>query len=381
MEELFDNIKRTYDGPANHNENAYDFYNRSSRKDIGIIRELLNSWFKNIPDGEKKELKSRFRNEFDSSFYELFLHQLFLNLGFRVEIHPSVPNSPNKPDFLIIKDNLEIYVEAKVVNGKSKEQEAFERKVNEFYDNFSKLDSKDFYLEISTLKFKTDKQPNTRGIIAYFQREINKLDAEKLFRELEEFGFGRIPNIELNDSNIHVIVKPHPVVSSLRDKKRRPIGMYPSETFLGGGEESLKDSINRKAKRYGELDKPFIVCMNTYDIRTSNKIDIENAIWGSLAWSTNPNNREEKWIRRRDGIFLDSRGARLRNLSGILVTKIFPHNIPNANYWLFEHPFSRNKFNFNGIGLEFNSVKEGKIQEVTGNNLDEILKISKNWLQ
>ena len=351
--------------------------------DITIIRELLDQWFIKFPNSEKKELKNRFHKDFDSSFYELFLFQLFLKLNFQVEIHPSVPNSTKKPDFLIIKDDLEIYIEAKIVKGKSQEQEANERKINEFYDNFNKLDPKGFLLNISTLTIKTTKQPSTKEIITYVQREINRLDSKEVFQIVEEFGYNRNPIIEIDNSDIHIVVELFPVNPSARDKKRRPIGMYPSEILLGGGEESLKDSISKKAKRYGELDKPFIVCMNSLDIKTSNKIDIDNAIWGSLAWSwsTNPNNRDEKWIRQRDGVFLGNNGPRLKNLSGVLVTKVFPHNIPIANYWLFEHPFSENKFNFNEIGLEFNYVKEGEIHDITGQNLDEILKIPKDWLQ
>ena len=158
--------------------------------------------------------------------------------------------------------------------------------------------------------------------------------------------------------------------------------MYPIETFWGGGEESLKDSIEKKAKRYGKLDKPFIVCMNSLDIMTSGKIDVDNAIWGSLAWSwsTNPDDRDEKWIRQLDGVFLDKKGARLKNLTGVFVSKICPHNIPVANYWFYEHPFSENKMDFNEIGLKFNYVEKGHIIDNTGDDLDAILEISKDWL-
>lgn len=99
------------------------------------VRDTLERWFYNYPEEEKKELKSRFKKDFDSSFYELFLHELFCKLGYDITIHPDLPSSPKKTDFLIAKDNLELYIEAKVVKGKTMEQEAFERKRNELYDN------------------------------------------------------------------------------------------------------------------------------------------------------------------------------------------------------------------------------------------------------
>jgi len=83
----------------------------------------------------------------------------------------------------------------------------------------------------------------------------------------------------------------------------------------------------------------------------------------------------------RDGVFLDDKGPRLLNLSGVLVTKVYPTNIPSANYWLFEHPFTDNKFNFEALKLELSYVKDGKIYTSTGENFDEIFSIPKDWIK
>jgi len=382
MDNLFDSIERAYLEAAKHNENTYDYYNISARTDIAKVRDTLEYWFYSYPKDEKKELKSRFKKDFDSAFYELFLYQLFCKLGYNIIIHPDLPSSPRKPDFLISKGNLEIYVEAKVVKNKTKEQEAFERKINEFYDNLNKLNSGAFLLQIEHFNVLTDKQPSTKGIISYIEQELKKINPDLLSDEIDKDGIDKLPIIEYNNRDIHIIVKPIPVIPSARKEKKRPIGIYPVETFWGGGEESLKDSIEKKAKRYGKLDKPFIVCMNSLDIMTSGKIDVDNAIWGSLvwSWSTNPDDRDEKWTRQLDGVFLDKKGARLKNLTGVFVSKICPHNIPVANYWFYEHPFTENKVDFKKIGLKYNYVEKGHIIDNTGDDLDEILGISKDWL-
>lgn len=379
---LFDSKERTYLEAAKHNENTYEYYNISARVDITKVRNTLQDWFCNYPKEEKKELKSRFKKDFDSAFYELFLYELFSKLGYKIIIHPDLPSSPKKPDFLICKDDLEIYVEAKVVKNKTNEQEAFERKINEFYDNLNKLNSNDFLLQIEYFNILTQKQPSTKGIISYIEQELEKINPDILSEEVNKSGFEKLPAIEYNNGDIHIIVKPIPVIPSTRKERKRPIGMYPVETFWGGGEESLKYSIEKKAKRYGKLDKPFIVCMNSLDIMTSGKTDVDNAIWGSLAWSwsTNPENRDEKWIRQLNGVFLDKKGARLKNLTGVFVSKVCPHNIPVANYWFYEHPFSENKMDFKRIGLKFNYVHEGHIIDNTGDDMGDILKIPKDWL-
>lgn len=382
MNSLFDLFKRTYLEPAKHNDNTYEYYNISARTDISKVRDILEKWFYNYPEEEKKELKSRFKKDFDSSFFELFLYELFCKLGYNIIIHPDLPSSPKKPDFLISKNDLEIYIEAKIVKSKTMEQEAFERKRNELYDNLNKLNTKDFLLNIEHLCFLSQKQPSTKGMIKYIEEELQKIAPNILREELEKNGIENLPKIEYKNRDVHMIVSPIPISPSAREEKIRPIGIYPAEAFWGGGEESLKESIEKKAKRYGKLDKPFIVCLNSLDIRTSGKIDVDNAIWGTLAfsWSTNPESKDEKWIRQLDGVFYDKKGVRLKNLTGIFVSKVCPHNVPVANYWLYEHPFSENKMDFNKIGLKFNYISEGKIIDNTGDNIGDILEIPKDWL-
>ncbi len=382
MNSLFDSFERTCLEFAKHNYNTYEYYNNSARTDMSKVRDTLERWFHNYPEEEKKELKNRFKKDFDSSFYELFLHELFCKLGYDITIHPDLPSSPKKPDFLISKDNLELYIEAKVVKGKTMEQEAFERKRNELYDNLNKLNTKDFFLNIEDVCFLTQKQPGTKEMIKCIEEELKKIDPDILREELEKNGIQNLPKIEYKNRDVHIIVSPIPVSPSTREEKIRPIGIYPAEAFWGGGEESLKESIEKKAKRYGKLDKPFIVCLNSLDIRTSGKIDVDNAIWGTLAlsWSTNPESKDEKWIRQLDGVFCDEKGARLKNLTGVLVSKVYPHNVPVANYWLYEHPLSENKMDFNKIGLKFNYVNKGKIIDNTGDDIGNILEISKDWL-
>ena len=111
---LFDKTTETIVGPSSKNENSFNYYHKSNRKDIQIIRETLEKWFLEYPESEKLELKSRFKKHLDSAFYELFLFELFNKLGFNIQIHPKLKNSNKRPDFLISKDGFQVYVEAKI---------------------------------------------------------------------------------------------------------------------------------------------------------------------------------------------------------------------------------------------------------------------------
>ena len=86
---LFDNTSRDFLGFMDMNETDYNYYNRSARKNIAIIRDTLENWFSEVSDSEKYSMKSRFKKSFDETFYELFLHNLFKKLGYKVKIHPN----------------------------------------------------------------------------------------------------------------------------------------------------------------------------------------------------------------------------------------------------------------------------------------------------
>lgn len=378
MTELFENIERTFNGPSEFNENPYHYYNRSSRNSIDIIRKELNIWFRNYPENEKVELKNRFIKNFYSSFYELFLYQLFISLGFKVTIHPELSNTTKRPDFLISKDDTEIYVEAKILKDKSNKQESLERKENELLDNLNKIKNSYFILSLREYIFKNEKQPSTKPIIKYIEEELKKLDPDKTSKEIEFYGYESCPIIYYEDEDIKIEVNAIPLSANSRGKEMRPIGVYPFEPNNGGA-KSIKDAINSKAIRYGKLEKPFIVCVNILNSISYETLDIENAIWGSLLYSWSEN-RNEKYFREYDSIFLVKNGPRLKNLSGVLLTKVFPHNIPSSEYWLFKHPFSDNVLDFNKIGLTYSFIENKHIKQCLGQDFDEILLLNKDWL-
>jgi len=113
MNELFELRDRLYLGPANHNENTYNFFCQSGRESVSRIRQTLNFWFLNYSEKGKNELRQRFKKSFSSAFFELFIHELFRCQGFEIEIHPALIDSLKRPDFLIKKDRVEAYIEVK----------------------------------------------------------------------------------------------------------------------------------------------------------------------------------------------------------------------------------------------------------------------------
>lgn len=351
-------------------------------RSVSIIRKTLNNWFRKYPDEEKNELKNRFKKEFSSAFYELFIFNLFKSQGFKIVIHPSVPNTTKRPDFQVSKYKKEFYIEAKIATGESKKQEALKRRINQIYDSLNTISSPNFFLRIDELILHSTLQPSTKAIRNIIETELKNFDPDEVTKIIQTSGYENKPKITFEDQSLTLIVSIIPKDPNFRNQESTPIGLYPSEAFWGGEEDSIKSSFTKKAKKYGKLDKPYLICINAIGKKFVGDYDVMNAIWGTTAlpWSTNPDDGDEKLTRIKDGIFLSDSGPIFKNVSGILITHVMEFNIPNSNYWLFKHPFANKELDIKKLYLGYQYIEDRRINIIPGKTIGQILKIAPTWL-
>ena len=68
------------------------------------VRTVLCEWFEHFAGHQdanavsdlRKRLRAKQPLQFESAFWEPYLHELHLRLGFDVEVHPSGPNRPGR---------------------------------------------------------------------------------------------------------------------------------------------------------------------------------------------------------------------------------------------------------------------------------------------
>ena len=381
---LFEDKIRTDLNPANHIDNSFDFCDRNSQPKIEKVRNILNHWFSHYPEDEQYELKCRFQKEFDSALHELFLHELFLNQGFDIVIHPKLPHTAKTPDFLLSKNGVEFYLEAKVSTGRSNETKSYEQRLNSLYDSLNKIKSPNFFLGIKNIQLKTSKQPSTKELIKTVEAELLKYDVKTIEnRIVKSETLQDLTDIHFENQDVDLSFYFIPKSQSIRGKKGiRPIGVYPSYTHWGGSEDDIKTSLEKKANRYGTLDKPYLIAINSIGSIMTNKYDADDAIWGSLQvlYSTDPNNRDTKYTRARNGFFLDNSGIRHTGVSGVLITRMNLGNIQNSEYWLYKHPWAKYEINFELIELSYSHIVLNTIKKVGKKQVEDILRLPQEWI-
>ena len=383
MEKLFDHKIRTDNKPANHNDNTFDFYDRSNSKEVETVRDTLNSWFEKYPKSDKKDLKSRFKDNFSSAFYELFIHELFHKQGFELTPHPEIKGTEKRPDFLVKGKGLEFYLEAKESTDKSEKDVALENRLNRLYDEINTTKSPNFFFRINQIQLKTENQPSGKKVVRFLENRLDDYDPEKIEDHLRTNGLEGLEPITYEDKNLKLVISLIPKSPQKRgDTNSRPIGLYPIDSFTGGSDESIKSGIEKKATRYGQLDKPFLVCINSTSSKGTDHYDIMNALFGSLmiTYSTDPNNPNDRWERGFDGAFRNTQGPKYTRMSAVFITNVHSANLHVANHWLVKHPFAQNNLDLDAFSLSKIEVVDNKIETKEGDSIREILDIEPNWL-
>jgi hypothetical protein len=114
---LFDECERTDPTPALYAEDSFAFMNRAAGVVWERIRDELERWYAAFP--EDTDLRQRFRSrdprQHYAAWWELYLHNLFTSLGYRLTVHPEIPGTKGHPDFLIERDDESFYLEAATI--------------------------------------------------------------------------------------------------------------------------------------------------------------------------------------------------------------------------------------------------------------------------
>jgi hypothetical protein len=150
---LFDEFERTETRPKRQRESTFSYLNSSARVPIAAARGVLQQWFDSYPEVAKPDLFARIRSPIDaqhkSAFWELYLHELFSGLGYRLEPHPDLEGCANHPDFLVKEgETSKFYLEGIVAGLPSGKDAGAEARLAEVFDIINKMQVSDWFLHV-----------------------------------------------------------------------------------------------------------------------------------------------------------------------------------------------------------------------------------------
>ena len=150
---LFEDRERSDTDYAAYTEPHYAYLNRSARPAFDSIRRLIEDWLAEYPSSHRAELVARLKTtndvQFQSAFFELYLHHLFRFAGAKVTVHPYRGRGKRRPDFRVLFPNGQPFlVEAVTVTEESAEDRKAGKRLSVVYDVLNRAKSPDFFFHL-----------------------------------------------------------------------------------------------------------------------------------------------------------------------------------------------------------------------------------------
>jgi hypothetical protein len=384
MTYVFDDIAaHLLDGGADHLISDFHYLNESNRLEAERVRSLVEDLMTRYPLPGRAELRARLRSRDDvthqSAFFELAIHELILRAGCQASLHPTVPGTSKKPDFLVeCPDGQTFYLEATLATGRSKEEEGAQKRLARALQTIDEVPSPDFFLSVRPRGV-----PNTPISGKRLKRELSQwlagLDHAAIAAAMASGAPEPLLTFEEHGLHLRFTAMPR---GSTRGSSGRAIGVH----WLAGGiihpEEPIADAIRGKAGRYGKLDLPYLIAVNALETYAREESAID-ALFGSPAVAVtmmSDGSYHDRHIRQPDGVLRGKSGPECTRVSAVLsVDRLSPWTIGQAKARLIINPWAQRSLNPSVLPLPHILVEEERLRSNSGTSLSEVLGVWPGW--
>ena len=340
---VFSATSRADPSPAGHGESHFQFLDRVSGSYWDQVRDLIDDWFSRLCSDAQADVAGRLRSKDDrqstGAFFELYLHECLLRMGFTVTCHPVLEGTSRRPDFLAEKGNNSIFIEARsaspsdVAVGRS-------ARVNVVYDSLDKLDSPNFFLWIEVERH-GDAPLRVRPMRRRLEKWLDGLDPD----EYTLVGKRRkeLPGFIHNDAGWKIDFRAIPKSPNARGRKgARPLGIFGGGTAQWVQDEAgIRGALADKGSAYGAPGAPFVVAVASSSISLDDD-DVLDALYGKevVEFRTLADGRVSTVMARKpDGYWYGGTRWEHRDVSAVLVVKnLHPAFVGKQRHTIWEHP-------------------------------------------
>ena len=376
---VFDDITPDLDGPRAPDETAFGYLSRSTRAEAAKVRSLIEDWVSRYPERDRPALVARLRSKIDdahqSAFFELALHELLIVTGHTiVAIEPKLHHTPYSPDFLVqAPDGSRFYLEAVVATAKSAQAVAADKRLNMAIAAIERVESPVhfLYLHIEGKPTQPIRGRQLRGALAAWIADLPDSDDAQNVPPFVYEAFGAKFTIEA------------PFRKNRRDRPDdRAIGGRSLEPYWGTPGDGIRESVAKKASRYGELDAPYVVAVNATGEHQSEE-DALDAMLGSpcvIDRQFEDGRHETKESRNPDGVRWGKNGPRNTGLSAVLFTKQFsPWSVELRRALLIRSPWAARPLAAAPLQVDELNPVDGKFERTEGSALGAIFGLHGGW--
>ena len=384
---LFDNIDRQDGGPGLHAEPEFNFLNRSARPQAVKVRSELEAWFSRYPEAERYEVRQRFRSKNDSqhrsAFFELFLHELLMKLGCRVEIHPTLPQTTRRPDFLVASQKGDFfYMEAVLASDESAQEAAARARMNSVYDSLNSLESPNFFIGMN-IQGAPGTPPPTRRLRSFLAGKLDSLSPNEITQLYASGVQNTVPKWRYEHAGWKIEFFPIPKSVEARGKPGvPPLAFWHYGAYWATSREAIRNAVVSKAGRYGTIDRPYVIAVNALSGRIDQSDEID-ALFGDEQWNvweTPSGETKVEPTRKLNGAWTSEPGPRYTRVSAaLLVRGVRCWRVPDAGVCLYHNPWAEKPYTTELNRLSRALPKDDHMEWLDGETLSDILGLPLGW--
>ena len=250
---LFDCYERTDRLGGRSTESAFEFFNRSAWRCAEIARVTLDSWFANIPQERKADLRGRFRADdrrHASALLELTTHEILRAVAKEVLVGPCFYGG--HPDFSAIYGDTSLIVECTVAQESDGKFGALQRE-KVVLDAANSIQAGSFVLKLEP-RLVGETQPPIGQLRSFLENWLASLS-----RQVDSQAVVRgVPldsrEWQWQDWELHfeAIPSDSPVGND-------PLGIiqWPAQTIMGNAR--MVRALDKKAERYKAPQVPYLI--------------------------------------------------------------------------------------------------------------------------
>lgn len=278
---LFPDMPRTDLTARLQSESMYAFLNRSGDPHVAEIRDLMSTWLSHVPGehvpGLRGPLTGKDGAQFESAFWELYLHEAYLRSGYTVTIHPPLAGTGRHPDFLIEGPEGRFYLEAVQAcatadeTRRNKLLEDVRRLLDEIAPGSYRLDM---------VTYTVGKQPPSVRGLRHDLREWLSALSSSAGDPAAAVAYRAVSHLTWRTADgWHVQFGAVPLLPGRT--ARHLIGTH---TTAGWSNDvaRITAALGSKADRYGALDAPLVIAVLSNSMYGTDDIDFEDALYGAL---------------------------------------------------------------------------------------------------
>ncbi|GLL05127.1 hypothetical protein GCM10017581_068740 [Dactylosporangium matsuzakiense] len=251
-------------------------------------------------------MQSRDNHAFESTFWELYLHEAYRRANYHITVHPTTTGSSKHPDFLIENDEGRFYVEAVRANIDSRTL-AESRRLNDVHAVLESLAADKFIVRFAYDAIGSRPLATTK-LRTQLTEWLASLDPQEV-SDAYAAGIGRhsLPTKSFESDGWRLEFTAIPLRPDAFGRGGRLVGMYGAARAVGVDNVTpLTRAVDEKANRYGKLDAPLVIAVMANTEYPTRDYEIQKVLYGLSALSPrlaseNPSDlyQDGHWLTRK----------------------------------------------------------------------------------